>query len=284
MENEREGSWPSRALSESILFVRCLGFGVSVFFSMDKLLTKTIVASLGISAYTLIVLYGFAVFLATLIVYRRTRGFSIENMSLLFFVPAALGAAVQLGYTFFSSREIPRGEMLADATVPGALYALCGTTIWIILWHAQENRQILRAGLIGADRFYGKARLGYSLVEYIIFHVAFIAAGAVGLYYAVTWTPVPLPTGRPTDLNAAVLTFIWNIGAVRLVAGIMLAVLSALAVHGLWVLLIVLLDRKRPLEDEKALGAAGRAAREATQAAARGNIPKPPWAKHGYQD
>jgi hypothetical protein len=134
----------------------------------------------------------------------------------------------------------------------------------------------LKAGVIGADRFFGQVNFGFAFLGYIAFRLVVILFAAIGLYYAVMWTPVTnIGGGRPADPNAAIITLIWNIDAVRLVAGVVFAVLIALALKGMWLLLVALLDRKRPLEGENAHGPARTATEQESTEHERGGARLP---------
>jgi hypothetical protein len=196
----------------------------------------------------------------------------------------ATGASLQLAYAYYQTGHLP-GDLfgLWVGTSPGALYAMAAATLVMLWWYRPETITA-KGALLAVDQSFDRLHFLWSFIGFVVFRIAVGIASAFGLYLAWTWIPVAIPSGRPDNPSATIITFIWNIDAVRVVAGLGFAIIIVLSIWELWRLLIGLISAKPPLESEKAHGAARKATRAEALAAATGTIPKPPWATHVHRD
>jgi hypothetical protein len=177
--------------------------------------------------------------------------------------------------------------------VPVAIAAITVVMLW---WHRPPS-QGMKAGVHGLNLFFERSRLVGLLVGFVLFRFAVGIAAAYGLYWAISSTNVliaipggPPSGGMPENPPLAIAIAIYDIVVVdhprlvRLVIGMTSAILLFYSLKEFWLLLVALLDRERPLEGEKALGASKRAAPEKTAAGARGSGEQKPIHTQRFQD
>jgi hypothetical protein len=196
----------------------------------------------------------------------------------------ATGASLQLAYSYYQTGHLP-GDLfgLWVGTSPGALYAVAAATLVMLWWYRPETITA-KGALLAVDQSFNRLHFLWSFIGFVVFRIAVGIAAGFGLYLAWTWIPVAIPSGRPDNPSATIITFIWNIDAVRFVAGLGFAIIIVLSIWELWRLLIGLISAKPPLESEKAHGDARHATLDEAIAAATGTVPKPPWATKSYRD
>jgi|ERR1700722_9257783 len=238
-------------------------------------------------------LLGLAV---SFLVARRMRG-RYEALGI-WVISSALGAAI-----FGSAATITHKFGLwpkTNADIFNAMLIGVGVTAatgLVMLWWHRPPRP-MKAGVLGLNRFFERSHIAGSFVGFVLFRIGLGIACAYGLYWAITSTNVLIAIpgearpggGMPENPALAIAIAIYDIlvvdnpRVVRVVIGMTSAILLFYALKDLWSLLVALLDRKRPLESEKAHGKAGKATAAEAKAAARGSTAKPPWADHGYSD
>jgi hypothetical protein len=207
----------------------------------------------------------------------------ISTLRAWFSVSLVAGALVSLIYTYHLG-HFPGFESLASSAAHGGVYAFAAT-LFVMLWRYQPagGTRSVKQTVLGIDRSVERATRVVVVTDTIAFHIVIGGCAAFIFYFLWNWNPPPIPTGRPDNPNQAIFLVLWIFWPVRLAIYGLLAACVALAVKGLWIDLISLLE-KSPLEDEKAHGKAGKATEATAIEAARGGPGKPPWADHRYKD
>jgi hypothetical protein len=207
------------------------------------------------------------------------------------FMPILIaGALVKLAYTTYRLDHFPALENLAHSTVPGSYYAFVAA-LFVMLWRYRPagGTRGVKETILGIDGFFERANRVGDFSWFVVFRLGGAIAAVVGIYYMIhfeDWGQSLLKTtnGRPENPGLAILGLFLIFWQVRYVVISVLAVLAYFALLELWWLLIALVGKKQPLEDEKAHGKAGKATQAKAIDAARGGPQKPPWADHGYID
>jgi Na+/melibiose symporter-like transporter len=171
---------------------------------------------------------------------------------------------------------------------PAVLACIAAVVCALVVWRwLRERSAPAKSAVLKADRVFGRAKSVWPSFVLLSFTLILGGAAAVGLYYLVTYVPgTRLSTyhgAQPDNFALAVLTILLTFPLVRIGFGLVLVTFICLALADLWSLLVALLGKK-PLEDEKAHGNAGKATETAALGAARGGLSKPPWADHRYKD
>jgi hypothetical protein len=144
-----------------------------------------------------------------------------------------------------------------------------------------------KSALLEVDRSLGTVVQVVNFTGEVAFRIGVGIASAVALYYLLNWVPAPIPhapNGRPDNPGGAVFTIIFSFWPVRLVVGGLLVAFVGAAVIDLWWIVIALLGRKPPLENEQAHGRAGRARPEQTASGAIGDSQREPVHTQRFRD
>ncbi len=195
-------------------------------------------------------------------------------------------AGVSALWGFFAGATLARGIYLFPLVVQIVIVlsvTIAAIIIGLRLKFTKREKTPFRTRVLGFARFLDRSATVSNLIFGLFFIFLLMGGAAFAFYFLWNWTPPLLPRGRPDNPNLAILTLFWLFWPVRLaVYGVLAAVMWA-GVLELWGGLIARLEKK-PLEDEKAHGNAGKATEAAAIGAARGGPGKPPWADHPYRD
>jgi hypothetical protein len=193
------------------------------------------------------------------------------------FAGVAVGMVVAVAWLDFFGTEPIAIQVFVGLSM------LAGVIINLRSKFRKGPRRTLRTTLLSIDRFFKRLSLFGNITGYLAFRVGGGFAAAFAFYYLWNWTPTPTHAGRPDNPNLEIMTLFWFFWPVRLVVYGALVCLMWAALLDLWWFVIATLERK-PLEDEKAHGKAGKATESIAIGAARGGPGKPPWVDHGYID